>query len=77
MESTQSSNPKKEHKSGVSLQPLLKSYNPYAKGYYTDAAGRFGVKSSGLIVWVKPHEKFGYIEDGATREAGTSTFHKF
>lgn len=62
---------------GVSLQPLLKTYNPHAKGYYSDASGRCGVKSNGMIVWVKPHETFGYVEDGATRDPGSATFHKF
>ena len=62
---------------GISLQPLLKTYNPHAKGYYTDDAGRCGVKANGLVVWVKPHAQFGYIEDGASRETGNATFHKF
>ena len=62
---------------GVRLEPLLKTFNPHAKGYYTDANGRHGVKLGTIVVWVKTDEKFGYVEDGATKGPGDAPFQCF
>lgn len=56
---------------------FLKTYNPYAKKFYWDGV-RFGVMSSGTILWLKYHEgrRFtGWIRDIKGRSPESYTEH--
>ena len=64
----------------MSIRSICKSYNPYAKGYYADQAGRIAVRefSSRLYVWLVPGAIPGmWCEVGTTLTAEDGTFVPF